>query len=155
MQNLFTDTPRNNITDFAANDRTVTRDDHTNFIINLHLNTSSIYKNIKDPTSIEYDSRAFNIALNDGSIKRKLISELQNHNIDIVDGDIYYGYFSLTADIGKNQILHISFPKNSIKNHQRFNEPEILQPLATLYKDDELKIEILPKVRTEGVVKVK
>lgn len=136
---------------YPNTDRTFNRDNTKNYIINLHLNTNSIYKNIKDPSPIKMDSRAFNIALNNNSIKKKLISELQNHNIDIVDGDISRGYFSLAADIGENQILHISFPKDSIKNHQRFYEPEILQPLATLYKDSELKIEVLPKVKTKGI----
>lgn len=85
--------------------------------------------------------------------REKLLEILKTHNIAVGD-DIKKGGFSWAVDIGEGQILHISSPSDSLaKPHVRYKEPEILQPLAYLNYGEDLKIEVLPKVKTCGVSK--
>lgn len=86
----------------------------------------------------------------DKIFKKKLFDVLKKYNIDAVETKSKTGVFSFLFDIGDGQVLHIS-AMNYDKNHKRENAPEILQPLKILNKDKELKIEILPKVKTDGV----
>jgi hypothetical protein len=89
--------------------------------------------------------------LADDEFRNGVIDILKKNNIDVIEGDIKKGGFSWVADIGEGQVLHISSGYECKKPHVRHKAPEILQPLTTLYKSKRLKIEVLPKVETEGV----
>lgn len=87
-------------------------------------------------------------------LKKRIISILKDrHNIDVMEGKVKKGGFSYVIDIGEGQVLHISLQTGAKKPHIRYDEPEILQPLAVLEEGTGLKIEVLPKVGTEGVTK--
>lgn len=83
----------------------------------------------------------------------KIADILEKNSVNWREGSIAKGGFSWVIDIGEGQILHICTNDNE-KIHGRYkNVPEILQPITTLYRDNELQIELLPKVKTEGVTK--
>ncbi len=92
------------------------------------------------------------IICHEAVFREKLQNILKNNNIDVME-KLEKGAFSWSIDIGEGQVLHISSPPSSCKKHKREKEPEILQPLYVFPTDGDLKIEILPKVKTEGVTK--
>ncbi len=111
-------------------------------------------KPIRHELNNNIDEEEINIleqfAFNSGRFRDKVVEILHHHNINTVDS-IAKGGFSWVADIGENQVMRIYSPRISPKPDIRFNEPEILQPLAYLHYADDLVIEILPKVKTTGI----
>ena len=81
--------------------------------------------------------------------QKKIINILKKYNINTFNGEIERGGFSWVIDIGEEQVIHLSSEYGSNKPHVRHHVPEILQPLTTLHDNRRLKIEILPKVKTE------
>ena len=82
----------------------------------------------------------------DDDFREKILKTLKSNNIDILSGGMYQGEQSILFEIGENQLLHISSASSSIKPNIKYNAPEIIQPLVEIYKDEDIKVEILPKV---------